>query len=57
MLSFGLMFDKNTENAIETIDCTISAYMPMLKKGRFMHQSCIVKSATGFWQLMVMGGK
>lgn len=51
------MFSKVTENAVDTIDCSVGAFMPMLRQGRYMHQSCIVKSKTGFWQLMVLGGK
>jgi len=29
----------------------------MIEQGRYMHQSCIVKGRSGFWSLMVMGGK
>lgn len=47
---------NQTVNAVNTLDCQFS-YLPEMLTARSMHQSCIVRAKTGFWNLLTIGGK
>ena len=55
--AFGFEFVCDSVNAVDTINMSANLSLPALLVPRYMHQSCIVKGKSGFWQLMVLGGK
>lgn len=56
-VAFGYAFNVEEVNCVETINCNINTFLPMLLAPRYMHQSCIVKGKSGFWNLLLIGGK
>lgn len=34
-----------------------SQFLPVMQIQRYMHQSCIVKGKSGYWSLLLLGGK
>lgn len=53
----GFSFQLDQVNTVDTINCSINAFLPNMTSTRFMHQSCIVRGKSGFWTLLVLGGK
>jgi len=45
------------QNAVQTFDCTFIQFLPTMHVARYMHQSCIVRGVSGYWSLLLLGGK
>lgn len=55
-MTYGFNFVVDQVNCVETINCNIHTFLPMMLVPRYMHQSCIVKGKNGF-TLLLVGGK
>lgn len=55
VMGFSLTLDQ--VNTVDTINCTIHTFLPGMDRARFMHQSCIVRGKSGYWSLLILGGK
>ena len=53
----SLTFDMVKQNALDNYICSLVGYLPELTSPRYMHQSAIVRSKTGAWNLLIVGGK
>jgi hypothetical protein len=57
MCVYGFSLEVEQVNTVETINCHMHTFLPMLSTARFMHQSCIVRGKSGYWSLLIIGGK
>lgn len=58
VISFRLVAEE--QNCVQTINCNYTEHLPFLPsmlERRFMHQSCIIKGRSGYWTLLLLGGK
>jgi len=54
---YGFKMVCEEQNAVPTINTSFTQFLPVMQVQRYMHQSCIVKGKSGYWSLLLLGGK
>lgn len=55
--AYGFAFNVENVNCVDTINCNINTFLPTMIVPRYMHQSAVVRGKTGYWTLLLVGGK